>query len=71
MRCVGVGTGVGLGLVMLEGRWLASLLYGVTPHDPTTIVAVTGLLLMAALLACLLPGIRAARIRPSEAIAED
>jgi ABC-type lipoprotein release transport system permease subunit len=43
----------------------------VTPHDPTTIVAVIGLLLLSALLACLLPGIRAARIRPSEAIAEE
>ncbi len=71
MRFVGVGTVVGLGLVAMEGRWLGSLLYGVTPHDPKTIVAVTGVLLLSALLACLLPGIRAARIRPSEAIAEE
>jgi predicted permease len=71
MRFVGVGTVVGMGLVAVEGRWLESLLYGVTPHDPQTIVAVTGVLLLSALLACLLPGIRAARIRPSEVIAEE
>jgi putative ABC transport system permease protein len=71
MRYVGAGTFVGLGLVLLEGPWLGSLLYGVTPHDPKTIVGVTGLLLVSALFACLLPGIRAARIRPSEAIAEE
>jgi predicted permease len=71
MRFVGVGMVVGMGLVAVEGRWLESLLYGVTPHDPQTIVAVTGVLLLSALLACLLPGIRAARIRPSEAIAEE
>jgi ABC-type antimicrobial peptide transport system permease subunit len=71
MRYVGVGTVVGLGLVLLEGRWLGALLFGVKPHDPQMIVGVTGLLLLSALVACLLPGIRAARIRPSEAIAEE
>jgi predicted permease len=71
MRYVGVGTLVGLGLVLLEGRWLGALLFGVKPHDPQMIVGVTGLLLLSALVACLLPGIRAARIRPSEAIAEE
>jgi ABC-type antimicrobial peptide transport system permease subunit len=71
MRYVGAGTLVGLGLVLLEGRWLGSLLYGVTPHDPGTVAAVTGVLLASALIACLLPGIGAARIRPLEAIAEE
>jgi putative ABC transport system permease protein len=71
MRYVAAGTLVGLGLVLLEGRWLGSLLYGVTPHDPGTVAAVTGGLLASALMACLLPGIRAARIRPLEAIAEE
>jgi len=59
---------VGLGLAMLVGRWLSALLYGVTPRDPVTTAAVALLLLGAALVACLLPGIRAARIRPMEAI---
>jgi ABC-type antimicrobial peptide transport system permease subunit len=68
MRFVLTGTVVGLGLAMLEGRWLSALLYGVTPRDPFTTAAVAVLLLVSALVACLLPGIRAARIRPMEAI---
>jgi len=68
MRFVGAGMIVGLALTMLEGRWLGALLYGVTPRDPATTALVAALLLGAALLACLLPGIRAARIRPMEAI---
>ena len=71
MRYVVAGTVAGLVLAMLEGRWLGPLLYGVTSRDPGMIAAVTAALLVSALLACLLPGIRAARIRPIEAIAED
>lgn len=71
MRYVAAGTVIGLGVALIQGPWLATLLYGVTPRDPLTITAVTVVLLGAALLACLLPGIRAARIRPIEAIADD
>ena len=71
MRYVVAGTVAGLVLAMLEGRWLGPLLYGVTSRDPGMIAAVTAALLVSALLACLLPGIRAARIRPIEAIAEE
>jgi len=71
MRYVAAGTLVGLGLAMMAGRWLGSLLYGVEPHDPGTIVQIIAVLLAAALLACLLPGIRASRIRPIDAIAEE
>jgi len=68
MRFVLAGMVVGLGLAMLIGKWLGALLYGVTPRDPATTAAVAVLLLASALVACLLPGIRAARIRPMEAI---
>jgi predicted permease len=68
MRFVLAGMVVGIGLAMLVGRWLGALLYGVTPRDPATTAVVALLLLAAALVACLLPGIRAARIRPMEAI---
>ncbi|HEX4632875.1 MAG TPA: ADOP family duplicated permease [Gemmatimonadales bacterium] len=71
MRYVAAGTLVGLGLALLEARWIGALLYGVAPRDPTIILSVTVLLVGAALVACLLPGIRAARIRPLEAIAAD
>jgi putative ABC transport system permease protein len=71
MRYVLKGALAGLGLAVLEGRWLGSLLYGVTPRDLSTFAVVTAVLLVSALLACLLPAIRAARIRPIEALAEE
>jgi hypothetical protein len=58
-------------LTVVSGRWLGSLLYEVGPNDPLTMGGITALLLIAALAACLLPGIQAARIRPLEAIAEE
>ena len=56
---------------MVSGRWLGSLLYEVGPNDPLTLGGVTAVLLIAALAACLIPGLQAARIRPVEAMAEE
>jgi putative ABC transport system permease protein len=56
---------------VVSGRWLGSLLYEVGPNDPLTMAGVTAMLLIAALAACLIPGLRAARIRPVEAMAEE
>jgi predicted permease len=71
MRYVALGTCVGLGLSVLEGRWLGPLLFGVGPVDPATIVAAAALLLAIALLACWVPGLRAARISPAEVLAAE
>jgi ABC-type antimicrobial peptide transport system permease subunit len=71
MRYVLAGTLVGLALTLVSGRWLGSLLFQVGPNDPLTMGGITAVLLLAALAACLLPGIQAARIRPLEAIAEE
>jgi hypothetical protein len=71
MRYVMAGTLVGLALTVVSGRWLGSLLYEVGPNDPLTLGGVTVVLLIAALAACLLPGLQAARIRPVEAMAEE
>ena len=71
MRYAAAGTVIGLGLALLEARWLDSLLYGVETFDPGTLVGVVLVLAVAALAACWLPAIRAARIRPLEAIAAE
>jgi putative ABC transport system permease protein len=63
-----VGTAIGVGLSAVEGRWLASLLFGVGAMDPLTTLAAVGLLLLAALAACWLPGLRAARVSPIEVL---
>jgi len=63
-----------LGLALgLAGSWaatrlLASALFGISPTDPTTFVAVSTLLAGAACLACWLPARRATRVDPMEAL---
>ncbi len=70
MRYVALGTVLGFGLSVLEGRWLGPLLFGVSPVDPATVAATAGFLLGVALLACWVPGVRAARISPVEVLRE-
>jgi predicted permease len=71
MRYVGVGTAIGLALSALEARWLGSLLYGVRPADPATTAIAVGLLLLIAVIACWVPGLQAARIKPIEVLASE
>jgi putative ABC transport system permease protein len=65
---IGVGVAVGILAALGLGRVMASLLYGVRPNDPWTLLAVAGSLTIVALLACLGPSWRAARIDPLIAI---
>ena len=62
--------GIGAGLVAAWAlvRYIASLLYGVPPHDPVTFVAVPIVLLVVAMLASVVPARRAARIDPVTAL---
>jgi ABC-type antimicrobial peptide transport system permease subunit len=62
--------GVAIGLVGAFGltRYLESQLTEVTPTDPVTFVAVPLLLAVIALLACLIPAMRAARLDPYAAL---
>jgi putative ABC transport system permease protein len=59
---------IGLGGAYLVGRAMQSTLYGVQALDVRAFGAVSLLLLMAALLACLFPAWRASRIEPLEAL---
>jgi putative ABC transport system permease protein len=63
---VAIGTVSGLVAAWGLSRILATLLYGVEPRDVTTFAIVPLLLLPPALLATLLPALRAMRVRPSE-----
>jgi putative ABC transport system permease protein len=58
----------GLTVGLLASAWLTRLLssqlYGVSPYDPLTFVLVPLLLLLVAVLACIIPAIRAARLDP-------
>jgi putative ABC transport system permease protein len=71
MRYAAVGSGIGLVVTLAVTRRLDSLLFGVSSKDGATIAGVAILLLGVAFLACWLPGRRAARIRPIEAISTE
>ncbi|HEX5437223.1 MAG TPA: ABC transporter permease [Gemmatimonadaceae bacterium] len=59
---------VGLVLFALVARFIRSLLFGVAPGDPVTLVAVAVVLLAIAALASWIPARRAARVDPMEAL---
>ena len=63
---VGLVAGV-LGSLALT-RVLSGFLFGVRPTDPSTFLAVAGLLVAAGALACYLPARRAAKVDPIEAL---
>jgi len=62
--------GVALGLVgaVVATLVISSLLYGVSPLDPPTLAGGVGLLLVVGLTGALLPGLRATRLSPVEAL---
>jgi putative ABC transport system permease protein len=62
------GLGVGLLAALATGRAMASFLFGVSPWDPLTLAAVSGLLLAVAFAAAYLPARRAAGLDPIAAI---
>ena len=62
------GTVIGLGGAYLVGRAMQSTLYGVQALDVRAFVAISFLLLLAALFACLYPAWRASRVEPLEAL---
>ena len=64
MLIIGAGLALGLVGVMVTGRVMVSLLFGVSPADPATIVAVSGVLVLTGLVASYVPARRATRIDP-------
>jgi putative ABC transport system permease protein len=71
MRYALLGTLIGLGLSGFESRWLGSVLFGVEATDPITLVIAVAVLLAVAVVACWVPGLRAARLKPLEVMASD
>ena len=63
-----VATAAGIGLALLVGRALSSMLFNVSPADPLVLVVAVAVLAGATLLACYLPARRATRVNPTAAL---
>jgi putative ABC transport system permease protein len=65
-----VGLGVGVGLLASFGvtRVIANQLWGVSPRDPVTLVAVVAVVALAGLAACYFPARRATKVDPMVAL---
>lgn len=64
-RACSVGIVAGLAAALAAASLLRSLLFGVTPRDPSTLAVATAFLLAVSALACYLPARRAARVDPA------
>jgi putative ABC transport system permease protein len=65
------GIALGVPAAYLLSRLMASLLFGVTTHDPLTFAALPLLIVTVTTLACYLPARRAARVDPVVALKQD
>jgi predicted permease len=68
MRRVGLGLLIGIAGAWAQARLLSSLLVGVEAKDPWTLLPVTALLALCAILAAWLPARKAARVDPMRAL---
>jgi putative ABC transport system permease protein len=71
MILASIGLVIGLAIVFVLARFLTSMLYGVSPSDPITFIAITFLLAAVALVACYIPARRAAGVDPMVALREE
>jgi putative ABC transport system permease protein len=71
LKLVGFGMGLGLAAALGLTRFMAGFLYGVSPSDPPTYFALSGILALVALVACWLPARRAALVDPMIALRMD
>jgi len=64
----GIGVGFGLVASFVTMRLMSSLLFNVSPVDPTTYGTITGVILVISYVACYLPSRRAASVEPVNAL---
>jgi putative ABC transport system permease protein len=65
---VSAGCAAGVASSLASGRLLANLLFGVSPHDPATLIGATLLLIAVGVAASCVPALRAMRVEPIAAL---
>ena len=70
-RVVAIGVVLGVGLAIVAGKLVASLLYGISPSDPATALGVAAILFVAGIAAAMFPAWRAARVDPAATLKTD
>ena len=68
VRLAAAGVAAGIIGALVVTRAIATLLFGVSPRDPGTLVALAGTLTVVALVACYVPARRATRVDPIRAL---
>jgi putative ABC transport system permease protein len=71
LRLVTMGAVIGVAVSLLLLRSAGTLLFGVTPYDPSTYAGVLALLVGVAALASYLPARRATKVQPLEALRQE
>jgi predicted permease len=71
LRLVAIGTFAGVVASLLLGRWLESLLFGVTPNDATTYLVTLALISVVSAVASYVPARRAAGVEPLAALRQE
>jgi predicted permease len=66
-----IGVGIGVIGALVATRWMASLLYDVSPTDPIVFVSLSAMLGAVALTSCFIPALRASRSDPLIALRAD
>jgi ABC-type antimicrobial peptide transport system permease subunit len=68
MALAGIGVAIGLVAALVLTRFLSNQLFGVGATDPLTFISVSALLSFIALMATLVPALRATRVDPVVAL---
>jgi predicted permease len=70
MLLVGIGVGIGLGAALWAGRFVQSVVYGLSARDPVTIAIAVAVITLVSALACSVPARRASLVDPMDALRE-
>jgi ABC-type antimicrobial peptide transport system permease subunit len=71
LRLVGLGVVVGLPLALASTRLLRTQLHGVDAIDPLSLIAAVSVLTLSAMIAVLVPAMRASKVSPIVALRAD